>query len=223
MKACQDTETHGEVKVKQEHVDAIRRYPSEPGDTKRLCKYCGLDYKVPSVCPAQGNVCSKCRKSNHFAIVYRSPEEVKGREHHLPRRPVVRQIYDTNETWEHELIRDLPRLEDTDDEGVFIASCAGSRKAERRPPPMGNIDIKGTAVLALIDKEATVSVMDPSMLDKLKICPIVRQTNTKMYSYVGTTPLAVRGVGDVTVRSGQVRTTFHVTEEKTNHIGVQNC
>ena len=59
-------EPGGSVKVKQEQVDAIQRFPAitsdkdDPPRTKRTCGYCGLDHKIPTVCPAQGKVCSKC-------------------------------------------------------------------------------------------------------------------------------------------------------------------
>ena len=93
-------------------------------------------------------------------------------------------------------------MEDTDDEGVFMISCTESSKAERCPPPVGDIDIEGTAVLALIDMGATVNVMYTSVLGKLKTRPIDRQTNAQIDLYGCSMSLAGRGVIDVTIQSG---------------------
>ena len=58
---------------------------------------------------------------------------------------------------------------------------------------------------------------DMLTLNKLRTCPVVRHTNAKIYPYGSTTPLALRGVIDATVRSGteQIKMTFHIAEGKT--------
>ena len=110
------------------------------------------------------------------------------------------------------MLKDLPSLEeDVDEENVFVMSGTENQKRGKRLPPVGSIEIDGTTVLTLIDTGATVNVMDITMLDGLSTHPVVRQTNIRLYPYGCTMPLDIRGVVDVTVRSGakQIQMTFH--------------
>ena len=92
MNASKDAEAQEVVKVKQEQVGTFRRLPAATGEdtdpphTIRLCNYCRLDHRIPTVCPAQGRICSKCKKPNHFALC-RSAEKERGRDHQYQRRP----------------------------------------------------------------------------------------------------------------------------------------
>ena len=90
-------------------------------------------------------------------------------------------------------MKDLPALEDIDVASVFIISCREDEAIKRHPPPLGDIEMKGTETLALIDTGVTVNVIDMSTLDMLRTRPVVRHTNAKVYPYESTTPLALRG------------------------------
>ena len=86
MNASRDAKTQNEANVKQEHVAAIQRFPAatredvDPPRTVRLCDYCGLDHRIPTVWPLQGRICLKCKKVNNFAKVGRSAQKEKSRE-----------------------------------------------------------------------------------------------------------------------------------------------
>ena len=103
------------------------------------------------------------------------------------------------------------------DEDVFVISHAGRESTGMRPTSMCIVEIEVTPAKALIDTGASVNVMDAIMLKKLVTCPKVVQTQARIYTYGGTTPLPLLGVISVTVVKGdkKVRTRFHATEGDT--------
>ena len=88
------------------------------------------------------------------------------------------QVQTAEESWEPSLMRDVPALEDTDDESVFRISCKWNKTNTRHPPPVGDIEIEGTKTLSLIDTGSTGNIMDMVTFDKRKTRPIIRQTKT---------------------------------------------
>ena len=77
-------------------------------------------------------------------------------------------------------MRNLPPLEDVDEESVFVISCTEDEMAKRLPPSVGDIEAEGAEILALINTGATVNVMDMSKLHRLKTRPIIRPTNARI-------------------------------------------
>ncbi|KAJ1212639.1 hypothetical protein NDU88_000294 [Pleurodeles waltl] len=63
--------------VKEERVDTIQGCYNQPHVARpsRLeekgYSSCGLEHRIPGVCPAKGKNCSKCDKPNDFAKVFR--------------------------------------------------------------------------------------------------------------------------------------------------------
>ena len=114
-------------------------------------------------------------------------------------------------------MRNIPPLEDVDEASLFEISCTEDEMAEGFSPQVGDVEIKGTETLPLIDTVATINFMDMSTFHGLKTHPIVRPTKARIYPYGSTTPLALRGVIDATVKNGaeQIKMTFHVTEGNT--------
>ena len=61
---------------------------------------------------------------------------------------------------EHDLMRDMSALEHIDNESAFMVSCNESEVTKKHQPPVGDVELEGTEMLALIDTGATVNVMD---------------------------------------------------------------
>ena len=74
---------------------------------------------------------------------------------------------DEEENWGRDLPSDMPLLEDIEDNGVFVISCARGDEGERMPPPVGGVEIEGVKTQALFDTAAMVNVMDVPTLRKM--------------------------------------------------------
>ncbi|KAJ1216085.1 hypothetical protein NDU88_003691 [Pleurodeles waltl] len=82
--------------VKEERVDAIQGCYNQPHVARppRLEEKgygsCGLEHRIPGVCPAKGKNCSKCDKPNDFAKVFRGrwPRSVTT----LARKAAIKQV-----------------------------------------------------------------------------------------------------------------------------------
>ena len=61
------------------------------------------------------------------------------------------------------------------------------------------VKIEGKSAKALIDKRASVNIMDATKLQILMTCPKVMPTQAQIYTYGGMTPLPLLGIVDVTV------------------------
>ena len=48
------------------------------------------------------------------------------------------------EVWENTATMEMPLLEDINDNGLFVISCANSDDGERLPSPVGTVEIEGT-------------------------------------------------------------------------------
>lgn len=81
---------------------------------------------------------------------------------------------------------------------------------------MCQIQIGTTKVPILIDTGASVNVLDAVQFQKLSPRPQLRSTKARIYTYGGTSPLALQGVIEVTVAHGKrmLKTKFHVTRER---------
>ena len=70
--------------------------------------------------------------------------ERMGADQHHRRKPASRQAQADEESWEPRVIRDLPALEDIDDENVFMISCQRDKANLRDLPLADDIEIEGT-------------------------------------------------------------------------------
>ena len=79
------------------------------------------------------------------------------------------------------------------------------------------VSINNIQIQAITDTWATVNVMDTWTLRKLIPHPVVQPTNARIYLLGSRTPLAVIGVINSTVATGdaEVKTTFQVTRKST--------
>ena len=134
-----------------------------------------------------------------------------------PGKADTTQVRIADENWEHELIRNLPLLEDTDEGSMFVVSCKGSEIGKRLPQPVGAVEIKETRDAGPHRHGVTVNVMDTSTLHKLKTRPDLKPTKDLIFPYGSKTPLPLRGIINGTVANGtkKIRTTFHVTTRDT--------
>ena len=128
------------------------------GDTKKdggqTCHYCGYSSTLPT-CPARGQECRNCYKTNHFArVCYSKP---------------VRQICFT-----HTSVSPFT----SSDESVFMIIPPTSTKT-----PKVTAFVNDSPVTFVLDTGTSVNIISGCVYNGLKHRPAIHRTTTRLFAY----------------------------------------
>ncbi|KAK7107196.1 hypothetical protein V1264_015153 [Littorina saxatilis] len=111
------------------------------------CGKCGYKHQSKEKCPAQGQICRKCSKKNHFERMCR--------------------------TGVHEVVTDCEEEENGEQQEEFLLDAVVTEKSE---PWMITLRIKDTDVRFKIDTGADISIMSEQAFKKLKKQPKLKKS-----------------------------------------------
>ena len=154
------------------------------------CMNCGYDaHKSNEVCPAQGQICRKCNKLNHFQRVCRSKSV-------------------------HEVKSDQFQSEESElDLDFYVDTVNKSFSHYDQAFATVNIGPKKTPIKFKIDTGSQVNIIPLSTFRELNIKHPLLPPETQLSSYTGN-PLNVRGTINLNCRykAKQIETLFYVVE-----------
>eukprot|EP00794_Sanderia_malayensis_P014499 gene14499-16006_t len=167
--------------------------------TKKTCYNCGVDFPHQhGPCPAQGKTCSYCNRKNHFTRCCKQRAKKQEQKVH------------TVATKESNTSSD-----ESSDQYVYCME----NKMENTKKLQSALIIKGQKVLFLVDKGASVNIMDENSFNKINRktgTPIkLKQSKVRVYAYGSKTPLEMMGEFEETIETNQRITLakFHVARE----------
>ena len=140
---------------------------------------------------------------NHFAKVCRSA----GREdaHQGQRKPVLRQVWVEKENWEEASGEDLPPLEDIDDDGVFLISCANNDEGKTATTSGHGGNRRHNNECS--HQHRVIGQHDgPGPVAETDVKPNNKAKRTRIYPFGSATPIPLRGVIEATEAKGTRRT-----------------
>ena len=186
-----------EMEKKTDDVQAVkvpeRRNKTRP--RKQNCRSCGGKFPHKNKpCPAQGQTCHKCGKSNHFAKYCFSSnmsETVK------TQKPKVRPIHQEGEN------------SDSSDSNYCYAVNSTKQKQ-----PEAYVTIKGNKCHVLVDTGTTINIIDNEAFKRMNGVEL-KKTKVKAYAYNSKTPMRMQGKFDALIETKKrfAVATFYVTED----------
>ena len=141
--------------------------------------YCGGKHQSYETCPAKGQTCNFCLKTNHFEKVCRVEKQTN------------RQVSQT----------DQDKRNSSEEKYAWSISNSPKNRAAARISPMTTILINNTNASMMIDTGASVNVMDEATYAKIRMPTLVRHRGPRIMPYGGGISLNVLGGCDVTIES----------------------
>lgn len=179
------------------------------------CGLCGGGYPHQGNCPAQGKQCLNCGKMNHFSKVCRSKANNRSKSTHrrkLSKGKHRARVVDIGS----ESLTPADADSDGSEEYTFIVGAQEPKSTK----PIFQVRIMDTPVRVMADSGATVNVLSKRDFDNLRPKPCLTDTNVKVYPYMSTKPLDLRGKFRANVVSdhGESQETFYVAEGSSGSI-----
>ena len=148
--------------------------PKQVGDKKdggQTCHYCGYSSTDPT-CPAGGQECRNCHKTNHFAWVCNSKPVRQICFCHPPVSPST-----------------------SSDESVFTVKVPTSPKT-----PKVTTLVNNTPVTFVLEMGACVNIISGRMYDSLRQRPAIHYTTTRLFAYRSKQAIPARGFINTTIK-----------------------
>lgn len=168
--SAEQTRNHvKELKQEVAEIDSIKKTPSNNRNIDRPiienCRYCGGSHRRGS-CPAYGQTCNKCKKSNHFAKVCQA-------------KPKRVETIETNDFFLDSIELKINETKPTEEEEYYIDSISGDNEWRV------NLNASDTNICFKIDSGAHVNVISRKQFYKLKTRPSIKNSNIKLTAYNG--------------------------------------
>ena len=168
----------------------------KPTQKTQKCRNCSGPWPHPGgrkACPAQGQTCHACGKSNHYARCCLSKRNTKTRHSHA------------NTVG----LKQYPEPSDSEDEYIFVVSPIGTKDRL----PHGNVSIQGNVIKVMIDSGARVNLLDETAYQQLKK-PTLSFTGAQIHPYGCEDPLPILGkfTSIVTYQDSESIGTFYVVK-----------
>ena len=179
-----------------------RQSPSVKSQVKS-CYRCGRaghlanDYTV-----TKGKKCNNCQKVGHFAKMCETKSQRSGKINVVAHE----ELEDHNTNIEEARNLNVCDDDSSSDEYIFYVGNNQKDKFE--------LKVNDCPVKMLIDSGTTVNLLDSAAFDNLLNKPFVKKLNTKIFPYVSTTPLKLRGsfYSKLTHKDRSIDAKFYVVE-----------
>ena len=159
----------------------------------KSCYYCGT--KHGRLCPAFGQQCSKCGKSNHFARVCQSSSfNANPQQIHEIEQQSNKFVFNPN--YQQPFI---PSANQLDINELFIDHVSNSNKTSSQNEILSKLDINGQFIEFKIDSGAQCNIIPIHIFNQIKNKPPIQNSNTILRTYGGNS-IPLIGVCTMTVK-----------------------
>ena len=192
---AEDPETVKFVKPKSR-----RRFPTRsvtpPKQSSKDCRNCGKSWPhATGPCPAHGNTCKKCGKTNHFTIVCRSGSRSSSRNaRHQPNKTQNQTV---------QIINPDSSDDSESDEYLFTLNLPAAAT------PKTKVKINNIYVQMVVDTGASVNIIDELTFQKLGQPLPLQKCKTRIFAYGASDKVPIIGKFEATL---ETKTKFTVAE-----------
>lgn len=158
------------------------------------CRNCGGPFPHATTCPAKGQTCNSCGKSNHWSRVCRSKPKQSTK--NISAKP------DDN----------------SDSEDAYVFTVINQEQMQ----PHCQVDLEGHKIEMMIDSGANVNLLDEATYKKINehCSKPLKPSNQKIFAYGSATPLPLLGIfsSEIRTQSSSLNARLHVIKGNTGNL-----